>query len=121
MVEELELDGLVMVGASHTYTDAAYLTNYFIENNVKTRIITVPCTIDNNLGHHMLELSVGFDTASKMYSQLIGNIMIDSASAVKYWYFIRLMGRNPSHLLLETALQSKPNLSLISEEISYKG
>ena len=64
---------------------------------------------------------MGFDTASKMYSQLIGNIMIDSASAVKYWYFMRLMGRNPSHLLLETALQSKPNMCLISEEVAYKG
>ena len=53
--EKLSLDGLVMVGASHSYTDAAYLSNYFIENNVKTRVITVPCTIDNNLGHHMLE------------------------------------------------------------------
>lgn len=94
----------MLVGASHTFTDAAYLSNYFLANNVATKVITVPCTIDNNLGNHMLEQSVGFDTASKIYSQLIGNIMIDSASAVKYWYFMRLMGRKPSHLVLETAL-----------------
>jgi 6-phosphofructokinase len=90
----------VLIGASHTLTDAAYMTDYFIRNNVKTRVVAVPCTIDNNLGHHMLEQSIGFDTASKIYSQLIGNIMIDSASAVKYWYFMRLMGRDPSHLVI---------------------
>lgn len=56
------------MGASHTFTDAAYLANYFLKNNIKTKVITVPCTIDNNLGHHMLEQSVGFDTAAKMYS-----------------------------------------------------
>jgi len=95
----MQLDGLVLIGASHTLTDAAYLTDFFIENNVKTRVIAVPCTIDNNLGNHMLEQSVGFDTASKLYSQLIGNMMIDSASAIKYWYFMRLMGRDPSHLV----------------------
>ena len=95
----MQLDGLVLIGASHTLTDAAYLTDFFIENNVKTRVISVPCTIDNNLGNHMLEQSVGFDTASKLYSQLIGNMMIDSASAIKYWYFMRLMGRDPSHLV----------------------
>jgi 6-phosphofructokinase len=63
-------------------------------------VIAVPCTIDNNVGHHMLEQSVGFDSAAKVYSQLVGNIMIDSASAVKYWYFMRLMGRDPSHLVI---------------------
>jgi 6-phosphofructokinase len=95
----LNLSGLVLIGASHTFTDAAYLTNYFIQNNQNTCVITVPCTIDNNVGHHMLEQSVGFDSAAKVYSQLVGNIMIDSASAVKYWYFMRLMGRDPSHLV----------------------
>ena len=69
----------------------------------------------------MLEQSVGFDTASKIYAQLIGNIMIDSASAVKYWYFMRLMGRDPSHLVLECALQTKPNICIISEEVLKKG
>mgnify|MGYP001809809158 FL=1 len=71
---------------------------------MKTRVIAVPCTVDNNIGHPLLEGIVGFDSAAKTYSQLIGNIMIDAASAVKYWYFIRLMGRDPSHLVLECAL-----------------
>lgn len=66
----------------------------------------------------MLETIVGFDTASKLYSQLIGNIMIDAASATKYWYFIRLMGRDPSHLVLECALQTHPNITIISEDIA---
>jgi len=69
----------------------------------------------------MLEQSVGFDSAAKVYSQLVGNIMIDSASAVKYWYFMRLMGRDPSHLVLECALQTRPNITIISEEIVQKG
>ena len=102
--QKLALDGLVLIGASHTFTDALILSNYFLEQKVATRIICVPATIDNNIGHHMLETVVGFDTASKVYSQLIGNIMIDAASAIKYWYFIRLMGRDPSHLVLECAL-----------------
>lgn len=101
---KLKLDGLVLVGASHTCTDALILTNFFLENKIQTNVIAIPATIDNNVGHHMLETVVGFDTAAKLYSQLIGNIMIDAASATKYWYFIRLMGRDPSHLVLECAL-----------------
>lgn len=101
---KLGLDGIVFVGASHTCTDSLLLTNYFLENETKTKIIVIPSTIDNNIGHHMLEAVVGFDTASKVYSQLIGNNMIDAASAVKYFYFMRLMGRDPSHLVLECAL-----------------
>ena len=66
--------------------------------------MTVPCAVAGNLHHKLLESLVGFDTASKVYSQLIGNIMIDASSAVKYWYFVRLMGRDPSHLVLECAL-----------------
>jgi 6-phosphofructokinase len=100
----LDLDGLVLVGASHTLTDTLTVSNYLINQNVKTRAVAVPCTLDNNIYHPMLEGVVGFDTAAKTYSQLIGNIMIDAASAVKYWYFIRLMGRDPSHLVLECAL-----------------
>jgi 6-phosphofructokinase len=91
----MSLDGLVVVGASHTLTDAMIVSNYLLKENCKTKVIGVPCTVDNNIGHPMLEGIVGFDSASKTYSQLIGNIMIDAASAVKYWYFIRLMGRDP--------------------------
>jgi 6-phosphofructokinase len=91
----MDLDGLIVVGASHTLTDSMIVANYLLKENLKTRVITVPCTVDNNIGHPLLEGIVGFDSASKTYSQLIGNIMIDAASAVKYWYFIRLMGRDP--------------------------
>lgn len=102
-------------------TDALLVSNYLLRENVKTRVVTVPCTVDNNIGHPMLEGIIGFDSASKTYSQQIGNIMIDAASAVKYWYFIRLMGRDPSHLVLECALQTHPNVVLISEDIKQRG
>lgn len=118
---DLDLDGLVVVGASHTLTDCAIVSNYLLKENVKTHVIGVPCTVDNNIGHPLLEGIVGFDSASKTYSQMIGNIMIDAASAVKYWYFIRLMGRDPSHLVLECALQTHPNVVLISEDIKERG
>lgn len=118
--EKLGLDGLVLVGATHTMTDCLLLTEYFLNNNVKTSIIAVPCTVDGNVKHPLFEATVGFDTASKVYSQLIGNIMTDSASATKYWYLMRLMGRDPSHLVLECALQTHPNYVIISEECSQR-
>lgn len=76
----------------------------------------MPTTVDNNVGHHLFETTVGFDTSSRLYAQLIGNIMTDAASSIKYWYFIRLMGRDPSHLVLECGLQTHPNLVVIAEE-----
>lgn len=88
---------------------------------MKTKVIGIPSTMGANVKHHMLEACVGFDTSAKTYSQIIGNLMIDSASAVKYWYFIRLMGRDPSHVTLECALQTHPNITLLSEEILQKG
>ena len=89
----------MLIGASHTFSDCLRLSNFLLEKECKTRVIAIPCSVDNNVGHHMLEQCVGFDTASKLYSQLIGNLMIDAASAIKYWYFIRVMGRDPSHLV----------------------
>jgi len=116
--QDLKLDGLVLLGSTHTMTDAIIVTNHLLAQNCKTSVIGVPASVDGNVYHHMLEGVVGFDSASKLYSQLIGNIMIDAASATKYWYFIRLMGRDPSHLVLECALQTHPNMVLISEEIA---
>lgn len=110
------LNGLVLVGATHTLTDAAHLTDYFLKEGVTTRVIGVPATIFGNVAHRYVEATVGFDSASKHYSQLIGNIMTDAASAVKYWYLMRLMGGDPSHLALESALQTGPNAVLISEQ-----
>jgi len=119
--ENLNLDGLIFIGASHTLTDSLLVTEYFRENKVNTNIISIPCSVDGNLKHPLFESCIGFDTASKVYSQLIGNIMTDSASATKYWYFIRLMGRDPSHLVLECALQTRPNYVIISEECEERG
>ena len=118
---DLKLSGLVLLGATHTLTDSMIVSDYLLEKQCDTRVIAVPATVDGNLYHHMLEAIIGFDTSSKLYSQMIGNIMIDAASAVKYWYFIRLMGRIPSHLVLECALQTQPNMVLISEEIAEHG
>jgi 6-phosphofructokinase 1 len=119
--ENLNLDGLIFIGATHTLTDSLLVTEHFRKNNVKTNIISIPCSVDGNLKHPLFESCIGFDTASKVYSQLIGNIMTDSASATKYWYFIRLMGRDPSHLVLECALQTRPNYAIISEECEERG
>ena len=117
----LNLDGIIFVGASHTLTDALLVTEYFKENSVNTSVIGIPCSVDGNIKHPLFEATIGFDTASKVYSQLIGNIMTDSASATKYWYLIRLMGRDPSHLVLECALQTRPNYVIISEECGERG
>jgi 6-phosphofructokinase len=77
--------------------------------------------VDGNIHHGYIASSIGFDTASKVYSQLIGNMLTDSASAIKYWYFVRLMGADPSHLALECALRTHPNMVIISEECSQRG
>jgi 6-phosphofructokinase 1 len=112
---------MILVGASHTLTDALLVSEYFRENKLKTGVIGIPCSVDGNIKHPLFEACIGFDTASKVYSQLVGNIMTDSASATKYWYLIRLMGRDPSHLVLECALQTHPNYVIISEECRERG
>lgn len=111
----------MIIGATHTLTDAASISEYFLANDVTTRVIAVPATVDGNIRHQYVSTAIGFDTASKVYSQLIGNMLSDSASAIKYWYFIRLMGRDPSHLALECAMQTHPNIVIISEESSSRG
>lgn len=110
----------MLVGATHTLTDGAYLANYFLNKKIDTRVVVIPTTVDGNIHHKYIQTSIGFDTASKVYSQLIGNMLTDSASAVKYWYFIRLMGQEPSHLALECALKTSPNLVIVSEECSSR-
>jgi 6-phosphofructokinase len=92
------------VGSTTTLTDAVYLSEYFVENSILTSVIVVPSTVDGKIHHKYIQTAIGFDTASKVYSQLVGNMLTDSASATKYWYFIRLMGKEPSHLALECAL-----------------
>lgn len=115
------ITGLALVGATHTLTDGARLAEYFLQNKIDTKVIVIPATLDGNIRHNYLQSSLGFDTASKVYSQLIGNMLTDSASAIKYWYFIRLMGKDPSHLALECALRTHPNMVIISEESAFRG
>lgn len=112
----LNLNGLVLVGATTTLTDAVYLANYLIQKDVSTRVVVIPASVDGNIHHKYVQTAIGFDTCSKYYSTLIGNMLTDSASAIKYWYFIRLMGSTPSHMALECALKTSPNVVLISEE-----
>ncbi|OPZ81607.1 MAG: 6-phosphofructokinase [bacterium ADurb.Bin429] len=119
--KEMNLDGLVVVGGDDSNTNAAVLAEYLSAQGSKTRIIGVPKTIDGDMKNGQIEASFGFDTAAKTYSELIGNICRDAQSAVKYWHFIRLMGRAASHVALECALQTQPNICLVSEEIQAKG
>jgi pyrophosphate--fructose-6-phosphate 1-phosphotransferase len=113
----LGLNAVVIIGGDDSNTNAALLAEYFIENNASVQVIGCPKTIDGDLKHEYIEASFGFDTACKTYSEVIGNIARDALSAQKYWYFIKLMGRSASHIALECALQTHPNVCLISEEV----
>lgn len=110
------LDGLVIIGGDDSNTNAALLAEYFLAHNQPTTVVGVPKTIDGDLKNRYIEQPFGFDTAVKTYSEIVGNLLKDALSAKKYWYFIKLMGRSASHITLETALQTHPNLALISEE-----
>jgi diphosphate-dependent phosphofructokinase len=117
---ELELDGLVIIGGDDSNTTAAILAEYFLAHACPAGIIGVPKTIDGDLQNPYVAISFGFDTACKVYSELIGNIARDALSAKKYTHFIKLMGRSASHITLECALQNHPNLALIGEEIAAR-
>lgn len=120
MADKLDLDALVIVGGDDSNTNAALLAEHFLAAGKKTRVIGVPKTIDGDLKNEQIETSFGFDTASKTYSELIGNIARDCNSSKKYWHFIKLMGRSASHIALECALQTHPNFCLIAEEVADK-
>lgn len=115
------LDAVVVVGGDDSNTNAALLAEYFLAEGLACSVIGVPKTIDGDLKNEYIETSFGFDTATKTYAELIGNIERDAASARKYWHFIKLMGRSASHIALECALQTRPNVALISEELEAKG
>jgi diphosphate-dependent phosphofructokinase len=117
---ERKLDALVVIGGDDSNTNAALLAEYFMAEDSGIQVIGVPKTIDGDLKNDMVEISFGFDTATKTYSELIGNIGRDSWSARKYWHFIKLMGRSASHIALECALQTHPNVCIISEEVAAK-
>ncbi len=117
---QLNLDGLVVIGGDDSNTNAAILAEYFLKQGCQVRLIGVPKTIDGDLKNELIECSFGFDTASKIYSEMIGNLCLDALSAKKYTHFIKLMGRSASHIALECALQTHPNVTLIGEEIAEK-
>lgn len=119
-VIELQLDGLVIVGGDDSNTNAAFLAEYFFREKCHTKVVGVPKTIDGDLKNAFIECSFGFDSACKTYSELIGNVLCDAISQKKYYFFIKLMGRSASHIALECALQTHPNLTLIGEEIEAK-
>lgn len=110
------LEALIIIGGDDSNTNAALLAEYFIAHHQPTAVIGVPKTIDGDLKNSTIEQSFGFDTAVKVYAEIVGNLLKDALSAKKYWYFIKLMGRSASHITLEVALQTHPNLTLISEE-----
>ena len=117
ILNELGIRALVIIGGDDSNTNAAILAEYYKEKNTGVQVIGCPKTIDGDLKNDMIETSFGFDTATKVYSEVIGNIQRDCNSAKKYWHFIKLMGRSASHIALECALQTQPNICLISEEI----
>jgi len=114
------VNALVIIGGDDSNTNAALLAEYFLDNGVPIQVIGVPKTIDGDLRNHRIEMCFGFDTAAKTYAELTGNICRDCLSAKKYWHVIRLMGRAASHITLEVALQTHPNVAIISEEVEHK-
>ncbi len=118
--KKLNLDALVIIGGDDSNTNAALLSEYFFQKRAPITVVGVPKTIDGDLKNEWIETSFGFDTATRVYSELIGNICKDASSGRKYWHFIKLMGRSASHITLECAFQTRPNVALISEEIEEK-
>ena len=118
--KDLQLDGLVIIGGDDSNTNAAVLAEYFLLNECKTSVIGVPKTIDGDLKNEHVEVSFGFDTACKVYSEMIGNIERDAKSAKKYYHFIKVMGRSASHIALECSLKTHPNYTFIGEEVLDK-
>ena len=120
ILRELGIKALVIIGGDDSNTNAAILAEYYKSINAGVQVIGCPKTIDGDLKNDMIETSFGFDTATKVYSEVIGNIQRDCNSAKKYWHFIKLMGRSASHIALECGLQTQPNICIISEEVEAK-
>lgn len=118
--EKHGITSIVIIGGDDSNTNAAVLAEYFAAHNTGVQVIGCPKTIDGDLKNEDIECSFGFDTATKTYSELIGNIERDANSAKKYWHFVKVMGRSASHVALECALETQPNICLISEEVAAK-
>ena len=117
ILRQLDIKALVIIGGDDSNTNACVLAEYYAAKNYGVQVIGCPKTIDGDLKNDQIETSFGFDTACKTYAELIGNIERDCNSARKYWHFVKLMGRSASHIALECALQTQPNICLISEEV----
>ena len=120
IIRELNINALVIIGGDDSNTNACVLAEYYAAKNTGVQVIGCPKAIDGDLKNDQIETSFGFDTATKTYSELIGNIERDCNSARKYWHFIKVMGRSASHIALECALQCQPNVCIISEEVQQK-
>ena len=120
ILKALDIKALVIIGGDDSNTNACVLAEYYKAIGANVQVIGCPKTIDGDLKNAEIETSFGFDTATKVYSEVIGNIMRDCNSAKKYWHFIKLMGRSASHVTLECALQTHPNITLIGEEVEAK-
>ena len=120
ILKELNIKAVVIVGGDDSNTNACMLAEYYAAKKYGVQVIGCPKTIDGDLKNNQIETSFGFDSATKTYSELIGNVERDCASAQKYWHFIKLMGRSASHIALECALQCQPNMCIISEEVKAK-
>ena len=121
IIRKLDIKAIVIIGGDDSNTNACVLAEYYAAKKYGVQVIGCPKTIDGDLKNEQIETSFGFDTACKTYSELIGNIERDCNSARKYWHFIKVMGRSASHIALECALQTQPNICLVSEEIEAKG
>ena len=117
---KLNISAVVIIGGDDSNTNDALLAEWFVANNANIQVIGCPKTIDGDLKNEQIEISFGFDTATKTYAELIGNIERDANSAKKYWHFVKIMGRSASHVALEAALQTQPNITMISEEVAQK-
>ena len=120
ILKALDIKALVIIGGDDSNTNACVLAEYYKAIGADVQVIGCPKTIDGDLKNSEIETSFGFDTATKVYSEVIGNIMRDCNSAKKYWHFVKLMGRSASHVTLECALQTHPNITLIGEEVEAK-
>ena len=120
IIRKLDINAIVIIGGDDSNTNACVLAEYYAAKNYGVQVIGCPKTIDGDLKNEQIETSFGFDTATKTYSELIGNIEGDCNSARKYWHFVKLMGRSASHIALECALQCQPNMCLVSEEVKAK-
>ena len=120
ILKKLDIRALVIIGGDDSNTNAAVLAEYYKSIGASVQVIGCPKTIDGDLKNEQIETSFGFDTATKVYAEVIGNVQRDCFSARKYWHFIKLMGRSASHIALECALQVQPNVAIISEEVEAK-